>query len=193
MKGHTRDYPYKPLVGLNPFNEALAENARTLEYMAQEQTRTARLLAYFATFDAVTSDDVRSISVSGGTSLTFNLDVSQSRFVHALARFTGLTFEKKRAYDGQSLRFEAKLPEQHPLALIGLTSISVADYLPDSCKVVVDGHTPLSDAERTVYERLLAEGRPVYKTVCDDVEEADASDIEPIPVEPLYESVEVPF
>lgn len=193
MKGHTHDYPYEPLAGLNPFNEALAKNWRTLEHMVQEQMRTERLLAYFAAFDAITSDGVRSISISGG-SLTFNLDVPQSRFVHALARFTGLTFEKRRAYDGQSLRLEAKLlPEQHPLALIGLTSISVADYLPDSCKVVVERYEPLEPATQAAYEELLTKGRPVYKTVCDGVEEADASDIEPTSLEPMLESVEVPF
>lgn len=189
MKGHTSNYPYEPRAGLNPFEEELKSSAETLQYVAAEQSKLARLLAYFAPFEAVTSDDVRSISVSGAC-LTFNLDVPDSRFVHALAQFTGLTFEKTRSYDGQSLRLKSKLlPPEHPLALLDITTVMVADYLPQSCKVVVDHHKPLEKAERIVYERLLAEGRPVYKTVCDGVEATDEAAQAPIPLE----AVEVPF
>lgn len=198
MKVLERKYPWNPLVGVNPFERAMEEDGHTLTYMAEQFGVLARIAGYFSGFSAVCSDDVKSISF-GTSYVRFNLaeEARDSRFVHALAQFTGLDFVKSRADDGKSIDLEAKLiPEGHALAKIGIVQVTVAGYLPQSCRVVVKEHTPLADDERAVYERLLSEGRPIYETVCtevrlDETTEPATEYVAEIPIE--AEGLEVPF
>lgn len=163
MKGY--DDAYNSLAGLNPFTESIKDQARSMKYTADNMAIMGRLLGYFGTFSEVNNDDIGSISVSL-TSLFFTLAVKDSRFVHSLARFTGLDFNKERSYDGKSINLRASVPEDHELHKIGITSITVAGYLPDSCKVVVKEYTPLPDDMKKTYRKLIEEGSPVYETIC---------------------------
>lgn len=169
MKGLTSEWPYQPLEGLNPFQEELKSNAKTLEFQAMQIGILAKLSAYFAGFSEVTSDDIGSI-YTGSNSITFNLAVKESRFVHALAQFTGLEFEKRRAYDGKSINLNAKVPDGHALKELGITQVFVAGYLPEGCAVVVKEYKPLDEKTAEVYKELLEKGCPVYETKCGEEE-----------------------
>lgn len=177
MKGHTSGFPYEPLSGLNPFEQELNSVASSLEYQAKLVGKAAQLMAYFAGFAEVTSDDIGSLSVYS-SSLNFILAVKESKFTNKLAQFTGLNFEKVRSLDGKSIRLVSKfLPAEHPLAKLGIAEISVHGYLPASCKVVEVGRVPIDEQTKAVYEDLIANGRPTYETKCGDEEPAEESPI----------------
>jgi len=162
------------VTGLNLLQEEIKDQASYLKITAERIGVLGMLNGYFSAFSEITSDDVKNMSLYSD-SLTFHLDVKDSKFVHKLAQFTGLKFEKKPAYDGQSIQLVADVPKEHPLSTAGITSLSVSGYLPESCKVVVESHEPISDDLKEIYSKLITEGRPVYKTVC--------SEPEPEPVE----------
>ncbi len=126
-------------------------------------------MAYFAPFAEVTSDDIGSI-IAYSSSLTFNLAVKDSKFVHKLAQFTGLDFEKRMNYDGRSLVAEANIPEGHVLKELGITQVAVSGYLPASCKTVVKEYRALDEKQAEVYRELLEKGAPVYETQCGEEE-----------------------
>src|SRR5665213_376768 len=162
MKGHEAEYPYNPLEGLNPFKEELKEGAKTLAFSVNRLGVVAQLAAYFTPFPEVTSDDIGDISVYS-SSVVFNLAVKDSKFVHKLAQFTGLNFEKTRSWTGLDLTLQAKVTEDHYLAKIGIPDISVAGYLPQTCKTVVKEYKPLDENQREVYQKLIDKGQPVYE------------------------------
>lgn len=163
MKGY--DSSYNEVSGLNPFEQEIKDVGRSLESQAKHLAHLGGVYAYFAGFEEATSDDISGMSAySDG--LSFKLAVKDSKFVHALAQFTGLNFVKSLSYDGQSITLTAEVPEEHRLFVLGVKRVFVSGYLPESCKVVVKEYKPLTDAEREVYETLLASGRPVYATDC---------------------------
>lgn len=172
MKGFTSTYPYEPLEGLNPIQQEISVCASYIESTAKRMSLLAQIGAYFAPFSEITSDDIKSVSMTLDSvsmtldSLSFALAEKDSKFVHHLAQFTGLSFKKGRGYDGQSLNLTATVPETHALYKLGVHSLIVFGYLPDSCKVVVKEYLPLSEATAEVYRKLLEQGAPVYETVC---------------------------
>lgn len=172
MKGY--DSLYNQVTGLNPIQQEIKDQASYLKSTAERVGVLGMLNGYFSAFSEITSDDVNNISLYSD-SLAFYLGVKDSRFVHKLAQFTGLKFEKKAAPDGQSIQLDAKVPAEHPLSGIGISYICVSGYLPKSCKIVVESHKPISDDMKEIYSKLITEGSPVYKTVC--------SEPEPEPVE----------
>lgn len=162
MKGYKN---YNPVAGLNPLEEELKGNAATFEFQAKRMAVLGKLMGYFAPFSEINSDDIGSINAYS-SSLTFTLAVKESRFVHALAQFTGLKFEKTKSYDGKSITLNAEVPEDHLLGVIGITLLSVAGYLPASCKTVITEYKPLDLKQAEVYRELLEKGQPVYATDC---------------------------
>lgn len=163
MKGYNDSY--QEVEGLNPFTKEIEDRGKSMAQAAVNLGFVARVGGYFATFPEVTSDDVDTISAYSN-SVTFHLAVKDSKFVHALAQFTGIKFLKKPAYDGKSIELVGKVPEDHLLATLGVENLYVSNYLPDTCKVVVKEMKPLSEGEIEMYQKLIAEGKPVFGTEC---------------------------